>query len=135
MNFFTSYFSNIRKLKFEGIVPINIARFPPKFYQGLSYKPLMPYGTILKLDEEEFRNKFSEMLKGLNPEKVVRELAELSKGQDLALVCYEAPANFCHRHLVADWLNFYTKESVIEFVPEEKPTEKQEDNTIFSDTI
>ena len=24
---------------------------------------------------------------------------------DFALVCYEKPSDFCHRHLVADWLN------------------------------
>ena len=23
----------------------------------------------------------------------------------IALVCYEKPSDFCHRHLVADWLN------------------------------
>ena len=25
--------------------------------------------------------------------------------KDVALVCYEKPSDFCHRHLVADWLN------------------------------
>ena len=25
--------------------------------------------------------------------------------EDIALVCYEKPGDFCHRHLVADWLN------------------------------
>lgn len=24
---------------------------------------------------------------------------------DIALICYEKPSDFCHRHLVADWLN------------------------------
>ena len=23
----------------------------------------------------------------------------------IALICYEKPTDFCHRHLVADWLN------------------------------
>ena len=23
----------------------------------------------------------------------------------IALVCYEKPSDFCHRHLVADWFN------------------------------
>lgn len=23
----------------------------------------------------------------------------------IALICYEKPSDFCHRHLVADWLN------------------------------
>lgn len=28
-----------------------------------------------------------------------------SKGKDIALVCYEKYDKFCHRHIVADWLN------------------------------
>lgn len=31
--------------------------------------------------------------------------SEISEGKDCALVCYEAPDKFCHRHLVAEWLN------------------------------
>ena len=27
--------------------------------------------------------------------------------RDIALVCYEKPEEFCHRHLVADWLRKY----------------------------
>ena len=25
----------------------------------------------------------------------------------IALICYEKPSEFCHRHLVADWLKEY----------------------------
>ena len=32
------------------------------------------------------------------------ELYEMSGGKDIVLVCYEIPSDFCHRHLVADWL-------------------------------
>ena len=26
-------------------------------------------------------------------------------GKEICLICYEKPSDFCHRHLVADWLN------------------------------
>lgn len=29
---------------------------------------------------------------------------KLSGGKDIALICYEKPTDFCHRHLVAEWL-------------------------------
>ena len=29
----------------------------------------------------------------------------MNKDIDIALLCYEKPDDFCHRHLVADWLN------------------------------
>ena len=48
----------------------------------------------------------------INPEDVVKGLLCTIgnfKGLDyhpiIALVCYEKPSEFCHRHLVSDWLN------------------------------
>lgn len=48
----------------------------------------------------------------LNCNDVIKELLVLVgnfKGlnyyPDICLVCYEKPCDFCHRHLVADWLN------------------------------
>jgi hypothetical protein len=47
----------------------------------------------------------------LNADKVIDDLNMLilkdginCKGKDIALVCYEKPEDFCHRHLVAEWL-------------------------------
>lgn len=36
---------------------------------------------------------------------VVEDLNQIAKGRSLALICYEAPNKFCHRHLVAVWLS------------------------------
>lgn len=39
---------------------------------------------------------------------VIKELNYLVlnvNGKDIALICYEKPSDFCHRHLVAEWLN------------------------------
>jgi len=40
----------------------------------------------------------------LDPQQVVDELKALAGSEDIALVCYERPSDFCHRHLVANWL-------------------------------
>ena len=45
----------------------------------------------------------------LKVDKVVYDLEEMVrkqyvKNKDIALVCYEKPSDFCHRHLVAKWL-------------------------------
>ena len=40
----------------------------------------------------------------LNANRVLEELKALSGGaENIALVCYEKPEDFCHRHLVANW--------------------------------
>ena len=46
------------------------------------------------------------MLAPLTAQQVVEELrSRLPDGaKDIALVCYEKPNDFCHRHLVGKWL-------------------------------
>lgn len=44
-----------------------------------------------------------ETLSNLNPEKVLRDI-----GEDAILVCWEGSDKFCHRHIVAQWLNYHT---------------------------
>jgi len=39
-----------------------------------------------------------------DPKEVEDHLYFMSDGMDIALVCYEKPGDFCHRHLVAEWL-------------------------------
>lgn len=66
-----------------------------------------------------------EILGRLRVEDVVREIETLSEDRDAALLCYEKPGDFCHRHLLADWL---TRESglVVEEFDQEKHSAVQE---------
>lgn len=32
------------------------------------------------------------------------DLTEDMAGKKICLICFEKPTDFCHRHLVADWL-------------------------------
>ena len=41
------------------------------------------------------------------------EILNLSEG-DIALVCYEKPGDFCHRHLVSSWLPYEITEYIYE---------------------
>lgn len=45
------------------------------------------------------KNFYNEVLKPLNPQEVYQTL-----GDDVVLLCYEKPTQFCHRFLVASWL-------------------------------
>lgn len=47
-------------------------------------------------------------LHGLLPEEVkiqIQSSVWSNTEWHIALICYEKPSDFCHRHLVADWLN------------------------------
>lgn len=47
---------------------------------------------------------YGEQLLALDPHQVVDELHTLTAGADPILLCYETPSKFCHRRLVAQWL-------------------------------
>lgn len=107
MEIYTSYFGNLRKLSSAGIVPVSIARWDPKWFEGISYKTVAPLPEMLGNDitNEQYTLMYQRrILSKLNPGKIVRDLHVMTGGKDCALLCYEKPGDFCHRHLLADWM-------------------------------
>ncbi len=113
---YTSYFAKIKQLEKNGIIPISICGKAPDWYKGLQYKKLAPkYGFFMEWknnhDNDYYIKCFKEqVLNTLNATDVVLDFSRLAYGfnvgeNDIALICYEKPSDFCHRHLVADWLN------------------------------
>ena len=111
---YTSYFAKLKSLP-DNIVPISICGKAPDWYTGLQYKKLAPKWAFFKEWKENHNNDFyikcfnEQVLDKLNAEDVVMALSELAgfenRYNDICLICYEKPEDFCHRHLVADWLN------------------------------
>lgn len=124
MMIYTSYFAKLKSLP-DNIVPISICGKAPDWYKGLQYKKLAPkYDFFMKWKENHDNDYYikcfnEQVLDKLNAEDVVRELDNLIldvtmaldyKGNPMevpriALICYEKPSDFCHRHLVSEWLN------------------------------
>ena len=107
---YTSYFANLKSLP-PDIMPISICGKAPDWYKGLQYKKLAPqYSFFMKWKETHDNDYYIEcfnerVLNKLSPHSVIIELYAMSQGKDIALICYEKPNDFCHRHLVADWFN------------------------------
>lgn len=105
---YTSYFSS-RKYKQED--GVSIARYC-KFWQGLVYDKLVPPEYLLNwwknLSKEE--QQIADNREQYKTAYVTRVLAQLDVheiAKDLenrVLLCYEKSADFCHRHIVAQWL-------------------------------
>lgn len=111
---YTSYFAKIRKLP-ANIVPVSICGKVPEGYKGLQYKKLAPKYEFFKKWKETQDNEYyircfnEQVLAPLNASDVVSELQRLTSEYNndnvsICLVCYEKSTDFCHRHLVADWL-------------------------------
>lgn len=96
---YTSYFA-----KYRGRNGVSIARTQPTTHP--EYPDLMPSWYLLKdyknnnIDEAEYEHEYyRDVLSHLDPAKVAADL------NGKVLLCWERPENFCHRHIVAEWLN------------------------------
>jgi len=80
---------------------VGISRGVPKWYQGKIYKPLAPPWELVKVtDEVLFRDIYHKrVLSKLNPQQVMAAL-----GENAVMLCWEKTGEFCHRRLVAEWL-------------------------------
>jgi hypothetical protein len=97
----TSYFAISHKLPNA----ISIAAKPASFFKGREYLPLAPTWRIYcdyqkSQDTQIYTREFiKEILDPLDPQQVFNEL-----GKDSILLCWEAPDKFCHRRIIAKWL-------------------------------
>ncbi len=96
---------------YDGPGRISIARRPPRNTPA-GYRvcrELAPGEWFNRVDIDEYRARyFREILDKLDPRATYDRLCRLAEGAEPVLLCWEKPpftrANFCHRRLVADWL-------------------------------
>lgn len=120
---YTSYFAKLKSLP-DHVIPVSICGKAPGWYKGLQYKKLAPkYDFFMEWKENHDNDYYircfnEQVLNKLNAEQVVKELDSIllnatttidyngnpKEAPSVALVCYEKPSDFCHRHLVAEWL-------------------------------
>lgn len=118
----TGYYAKLKIYMDAGLVPVSIAGKAPTWYSGLEYKKLAPKWEFFnewkngshKGDNDYYIQHFKEeVLDTLNPKDVIEDLKNLTgvEPHKIILVCYEKPNDFCHRHLVADWLREYREDT------------------------
>lgn len=127
MEIYTSYYANMKKIKekYPDATFISIAMKKPDYIEVLEYKKLAPKWTFWKIWKDNISKKgnneyyikeyYNQVLSLLNPNIVLYELEKLSGNSDMVvLLCYEKPQDFCHRHIVADWITKNTKMNIKE---------------------
>jgi len=94
-----------------GLAPKN---FTDKFPNSLIYKPLVPPKQLVhdykskKISEKEYTKAYKEQLSKLDPVTIYYDL------EDSIILCWENPGKFCHRLLIAKWLESTTGETISE---------------------
>lgn len=108
---YTTYFAKLKSLP-KNVIPISVSAKTPEWYRGAKLKTLAPKYSFFSKWKETHDNDYyirhynAEVLAGLNPHRLVNALSLYLPDPSchIALVCYEKPGTFCHRHLIAKWL-------------------------------
>ena len=109
MKIYDDYFGNWKHWRSDAI-PVSICRFPPKSWNGAQLLDVAPPEWLLEgvktgnVNLDLYTKIYQQMLRNVGRETILRKLEELSGGRDVVLVCYEAPGDFCHRHLLKEFL-------------------------------
>ena len=116
MKIWTTYYAGLKKLP-RHILPVSIAGWPPKGWKGGEYTKVAPRRSFFREyketgDQESYTiNYYVTVLLELSKESVVKDLENILSRHpectEIALVCYEKPEDFCHRHILAAWLEEY----------------------------
>jgi len=102
----TSYFANLRNIEH----PVSVSRYQPAWYEGPRVTMLAPSPALLSaykaggMSESEYTSIYTEeTLDRFDQGQLYNWI--ISKYSDSAtLLCYERPGQFCHRRLLASWL-------------------------------
>lgn len=109
--YYTSYFGKMNKIDRTKYVLASISRQKPYFCDEkvLDCSFLGPWKELLdgyksgKVSEEEYTRQYLDNLSLCWPAWSNWFLANANR--NIVFLCYEKPPKFCHRHLLADFLN------------------------------
>ena len=118
MKLYTSYFAKVKQLKEMGLKLVCVAGYAPKFFYDTPdarfIPELAPKRCWWRVWHDKFKDNLNSpesiewytniyrdtVLSNLNSTNVVEKL-----GDNAVMLCYEKPGDFCHRHLIADWIS------------------------------
>ena len=107
---YTGYYSKIKEYADAGLRLLSISRTKPGFAKNcVDVSPLFPDEKILwdykkgDIDEMEYTSKYLDQLNELGIDRIIKTIQIF--GDDVVLLCWESPEKFCHRHILADYIN------------------------------
>lgn len=108
---FTGYYGKIKNYEVFGIEPIAISGKRPDFYDGLYYPEFAPRYEMFQrwknkeITNEGYTEEYKAWLDTLDKNEIRKDFEEYNTvGKNCILLCYEKSGDFCHRHVLADWL-------------------------------
>ena len=121
MKVYTSYYSQLKALDREGIIPIAISRTVPdwsldRMNRNKNWlRTLAPRPEMHKMPMHLYIPRYEAILQAHDPASVCQLIKKMSDGQDAALLCWEKDSENCHRSIVAAWINKATGSHIEEY--------------------
>ena len=122
---YTGYYSKIKEYVDSGLALLSISRTKPEFAKScIDIPQLFPSNKILwdykkgKIDEMEYTSKYLNQLNELGVDRIIKMIQIF--GDNVVLLCWESPEKFCHRHILADYINKNSNINVEEFGKEKE---------------
>ena len=105
----TGFFKQVNESKTNGYISISLYPSNNSFI-SYEYKSLAPNWKLFenltkkKISEKQFIDSYKEQLFYLNPKTVYDDLKSLVFGFEPIIMTNVSKKKFCHRHIVAEWL-------------------------------
>ena len=119
--FYTGYYALLKKYKDNGLFTVGISGSVPPFYEGARILEFAPRKEMFnrwkngEIDNFRYHEEYVKYLDSLDKKDVRETLNELKEHGDVIFLCYEKSGVFCHRHILADWLENNFGEKVDEY--------------------
>ena len=117
---YTSYYANVKNIDREKYYTAQISNSAPfslDFKIDLfipDWKNIVQPHKLMEITDEEFKERYINQLK-LNKDKIEELVKELqNKDKPTVLICYEKPDKFCHRFILAEFINSLVGKNIVE---------------------
>lgn len=140
LDLYTGYYKEMNLYKEKNLLPVSISRFQPKGYVGEVLTSLAPSEDLLrqyknlKITMDDYDKEYLSYLESEEGYDAIRvDLGTtmyqkaLDGGYDgIVLMCYESPDEFCHRKLLANYLQEHYHITVKEYSDAQKENQVEE---------
>ena len=108
---------------------VSVSASVPEYFQGEHLKMLAPSWNLImsykegRIDANEYEKRYIDLLeteRNLDPKEVFNALPN-----GTILLCYEKPGEFCHRRILAKWLENATGSPINEWSSEDELKKQQ----------
>lgn len=114
---------------------IAISRKPPDWYTGTTLPELAPTWKMImaykegNITETDFISMYVDLLhrQRFDPNKFIEPLPDST-----FLLCYEKPGDFCHRRVLAEWIELKTGITIPEWKTEREEAAAKQDEVVDS---